>query len=276
MANGRQKGRLRRAVNWGASAAVTTLSWNTVKGTYASLMASMSVPERNVFQKVWGSLAGVKPPTTFEHAMRILATIRGYLAQLGDPLVLQKYWGISSVAVSNAFGFLATLAPVVYIALGLLFTGVSLRTAWKWYTRGKRVVTLQRRDKGGALVLGDSEFPFPRYLHQALRVGPVSEKDIDGWIPKKHKYDALLFKFMYVPIDDREEKFGGRLRMYTDELKKQGHETPSTIGTIKRRVSEFDVLYRPDIVAEAAAFSGVGYDAAWGAKYMKLKAVSRL
>lgn len=195
-----------------------------------------------------------------------------------------KYIGIiKAMALSPASPFQQVILSIMFFVL-VYGARMSVKKAYRWIANRRKLKTKPRRDpKTGILLIGDDDFPFPKYLHDALlSESGVTEAVVDSALgpsrlsrksTRNHATkDAKMFKFLYVPISHRVEDFSNADRKtYVHALKKMGY-MKDEMNAILQRVSEYDIQgERYDIIDAAAKEPGIGRTKAWVKKYAKLK-----
>lgn len=141
--------------------------------------------------------------------------------------------------------------------------------------------SVPRRENGKLVLTRAGEFPFPTFLVDAIKMDHVLTEDIiDKWYSKSPtnsktgkeplKGDAFVLKFMFVPVNNRRERFSLKTRAwYHNELAKMGYTKRKVRDHILRYVSEYDILERGDVVR--AARQQKQEQQGWGKKYMALR-----
>lgn len=221
-----------------------------------------------------------------------------YLIKEPEPTLLKKFlsW-IPYFVAQDVPRFLIKRFPILFGGMttggvwwtagaAILFTTLvaskSLRTMTYLYKKlrtAKQPRTRIKRDKDDILLIGDGDFPFPNLFFDALLDdAPLSETFIHNALKEHASYkktyedDSIMFSFLFMPVATRQEKFPeSQRKFYIKKLRDMGYTNVSKVNLILRRVSEYDILKRPDIVKEAASTSGVNRTGVWKKKYLKLR-----
>ncbi len=220
--------------------------------------------------------------------------VRWYLSTVGTDGYLPKALAWGSQTIGAIFGSFISFTTLVGLTQGLfvlvvLFVvvkggGMKLSEAWRYLRKRQQLKTRPVRDPDtGTLYIGDGDFPFPIMLHDAVRSSTdLTETFVDGVMQASRfsrkktkdlaKSDALMFKIMFVPISQRKEEFTNEQKKEAvASLKQLGYKDTLVRNVILRRVSQYDVKYRPDIIEAAAKTPGVARSKEWAKKYAKLR-----
>ena len=187
---------------------------------------------------------------------------------------------VGSANVKTGKTWLGSLGTRVAGKLGpYVLPAILLKALYDQYQDSKAaehvasLVSTQRRDpKTGYLRIKDNgEFPFPYgLLYAMLGRRKVSSKVTEAFLEAMYPEDVHVFNVMFVPLASRED------------ISRKAHENVSNVlqefksvtrKKIAKRVSEYDLTHRPDIVEFAADFPGTGRDSKWAVAYMKAKRV---
>jgi hypothetical protein len=162
----------------------------------------------------------------------------------------------------------------------VFFTTKSLAKSLQWMRRSSRLHTKPQRDKRGKLLFTKKDFPFAQILYDTIKSGgSLSETFVDAVFDKRtsqnsnqKESDRLDFKFFFVPIEDREERFTEKHKLkYESLVNALGITEKAKVNLVLRRASEYDVLHQKEIVFEALRIPGTTRTPEWGKRYMKMR-----
>lgn len=203
----------------------------------------------------------------------------GYLSYILTTLTEYLQYGLKTPQALAYIPKVGLYMTIVWVAVRYIFGN---KRGEQIFRNLKKPKTKPVRDKNGILLIGDGDFPFPALLYTQMKSGaPLEERTIDEQLQaaknKGYDMDGLMFKFLYVPVAMREERFSERREKdYREMLEKMRYKNPSKQGVIMRRVSEYDIRARPDIVREAASFPGTHSDKKWMERYFQMRKLHKL
>lgn len=217
------------------------------------------------------------PQSRFNPVQYIPASVRKLADDLlAEAMTLAGTWGARAGAAKVALSPYAVHALTMSLAAVILWRvfRVKKEKAISYIESQFKTVTPAHRDRQGVLLIGTGDFPFPRTLKYALEHGePLTEDAVDVKIGATHPTDPLMFKFLYLPVDQRTTLSKPLRKKYAADVERMGYTDAATRHVILRRVSEYDILKRPDVVAAAARTPGMTITKAWAKTYATMRGI---